>query len=82
MTIAIKTRNFSPNKTELTYEQSGFGWAPGQEKRFEGMGVNRIKYGKNYNRGKDVCVGCDKFKGTNSAVSEHCSLPASEYCQK
>lgn len=36
MAIGIKSRNFSPTKCEDTFEESGFGWAPGQEKKFNG----------------------------------------------
>ncbi len=80
--MLIKSRNFSPTKCENTFEKDGFGWAPGQEKKFEGVVVNRKNYGKNYNRGTGVCEKCDKFKGKKSAVSEHCSLPVNEHCQK
>ena len=34
--MLIKSRNFSPTKCENTFEGDGFGWAPGQEKKFEG----------------------------------------------
>ncbi len=85
MTIAIKTRNFSLNKNKMegTFDKGdGLGWAPGYEKTFEGTGIDSVRYGKNYNRGIGICVKCDKFRGKESAVSEHCSLPAKERCQK
>ncbi len=52
MTILTKSRNFSPNKTELTYEQGGFGWAPGQEKLFKGKQspMAAKKYRKGYDK--------------------------------
>ena len=34
--MLIKSRNFSPTKCEKTFEKDGFGWAPGQEKKFKG----------------------------------------------
>ncbi|KKN73456.1 hypothetical protein LCGC14_0400310 [marine sediment metagenome] len=49
--MLIKSRNFSPNKTELTFEQSGFGWAPGQEKKFEGRRTPGAV--KNFRKGYD-----------------------------
>ena len=82
MTIGIKTRNFSPNKTERTFDKAGFGWAPGYEKKFEGTGINRIRYGKNYSQMKRVCKKCDKFTGKEGTAGEHCRLPADEHCQK
>ena len=52
MTIGIKTRNFSPTKTEKTFEQDGLGWAPGYEKKFEGMATPASikKYRDNYDK--------------------------------
>lgn len=80
--MLIKSRNFSPTKCENTFEKDGFGWAPGREKKFKGSILNRVRYGKNYNRAMGICEGCDKFKGKKAAVSKHCSLPANEHCQK
>ena len=79
--MLIKSRNFSPNKTELTYEQSGFGWAPGSEKKFEGTVIDRIRYRKNYSRMKGNCAKCDKLTDKKGTAGEHCSLPANENCQ-
>ena len=53
--MLIKSRNFSPTKCENTFEKDGFGWAPGQEKRFEGVGINSVRYGKNFSMMKGVC---------------------------
>lgn len=82
--MLIKSRNFSPTKCENTFEKDGFGWAPGQEKKFEGVGikVNSPRYGKNYSRAFGICSGCDKFTGKEGTKGEHCSLPANERCQK
>ena len=81
MTIGIKTRNFSPNKTELDFNQGGgLGWAPGQEKKFEGVGIDNIRYGKNYSRMDGTCLRCGKYKGNIGTAGEHCSLPANESC--
>ena len=82
MSIGIKSRNFSPTKCENTWEKDGFGWAPGQEKKFEGQVVNRIRYGKNYQQAVGICNKCDKFTGKTGTNGEHCSLPANEHCQK
>ncbi len=76
MTIGIKSRNFSPTKTENTFEKSGFGWAPGQEKKFEGMGINQARYAKNYQNAAGICKTClnvDKSK-LNTCTGEHCKL--------
>lgn len=82
MGILIKSRNFSPTKCERTFEKDGFGWAPGQEKKFEGQVINRIRYGRNYSRAFGTCLKCDKFTGKTGTKGEHCSLPANEHCQK
>ena len=79
--MLIKSRNFSPTKCENTFEKDGFGWAPGQEKRYK-CRVNKIRYNKNFSRGQGTCLKCDKFKGKKAKVGEHCSLPANEHCQK
>lgn len=80
--MLIKSRNFSPTKCENTFEKDGFGWAPGQEKKFKGRGENKIKYSKNFSRGLGTCLQCDKFTGKKAKVGEHCSLPDNEHCQK
>jgi len=85
--MLIKSRNFTPNKTERTFEEGGgYGWAPGQEKTFKGRVINTIRYSKNYSLMKGNCRKCDKLsknglpsRGTNG---EHCSLPINEHCQK
>jgi hypothetical protein len=80
--MLIKSRNFSPTKTENTFEKDGFGWAPGQEKKFEGTHRNSPRYGKNYSRIFGTCRGCDKYTFKSGTAGEHCSLPANEHCQK
>ena len=81
--MLIKSRNFSPTKTEGTYEKDGFGWAPGQEKKFEGMGINKIKFGKGYSLAFGECQkGCSKFTGKTKVAGQHCSLPENEHCEK
>lgn len=82
--MLIKSRNFSPTKCENTFERDGYGWAPGQEKKFEGRGIdtNSPRYGKNYSRMTGLCAKCDKFTDIDKATGEHCSLPANERCQK
>ncbi len=82
MTIGIKSRNFSPTKCENTFEKDGFGWAPGQEKKFEGTERNTVRFEKNYQRMKGICAKCDKFTGKKGTAGEHCSLPMNEGCQK
>ncbi len=80
--MLIKSRNFSPTKCEDTWEKSGFGWAPGQEKRFVGVVKNSILYGKNYELMRGTCKKkCDKYTGEEGTNGEHCILPASEHCQ-
>ncbi len=79
--MLIKTRNFSPTKCENTTDKDGFGWAPGHEKKFEGVGGNKCQYNKNFTRAKGLCIECDKYIGDASPVSKHCSLPDSENCQ-
>ena len=82
--MLIKTRNFSLSKEKMegTFDKGdGLGWAPGYEKKFEGVGINKIKYGKNYSKMKGVCKKCDKFTD-KTGVGEHCSLPVNEHCQK
>jgi len=80
--MLIKSRNFSPTKCENTFEKDGFGWVPGQEKKFKGRGSNSIRYGKNFSRMQDTCLGCDKHTGKKGTAGEHCSLPVNEHCQK
>lgn len=80
--MLIKSRNFSPTKCEDTCEKDGFGWAPGEEKKFEGTHTNSPRYGKNYQLMKGICRKCDKFTGKKGTAGEHCSLPANEHCQK
>jgi hypothetical protein len=80
--MLIKSRNFSPTKCENTWEKDGFGWAPGQEKRFEGTVINKIRYGKNYEHMMGTCKKCDKYTGKTGTNGEHCALPANEHCQK
>lgn len=48
----IKSRNFSPTKCENTWEKDGLGWAPGQEKKFEGKRTREAirNYRNNYDR--------------------------------
>lgn len=82
--MLIKTRKFSPTKTENTFEKDGFGWAPGMEKKFEGKSINTNspQYGKNYSLAFGHCKKCDKYTGNKGNKGEHCSLPANEHCQK
>lgn len=80
--MLLKSRNFSPTKCENTFEKDGFGWAPGQEKKFEGTVINRIRYGKNFSMMIGACRKCDKSTGEKGTAGEHCSLPANEHCQK
>ncbi len=83
MTIGIKTRTFSPNKTERTFDEAGgFGWTPGNEKRFEGAQSNSARYTKNYSRMHGDCVKCGKFTDKPGTAGEHCSLPVNEHCEK
>ncbi len=79
--MLIKSRNFSPTKCEDTFEKSGFGWAPGQEKHFEGTQSTSARYTKNYSQMTGDCVKCDKYKGEPSTDGSHCSLPTNEHCQ-
>ena len=80
--MLIKSRNFSPKKCEGTFEKDGFGWAPGQEKKFEGMGINKIKFGKGYSLAFGDCQECSKFTGKVKVAGQHCSLPENEHCEK
>ena len=80
--MLIKSRNFSPTKCEDTFEKDGFGWAPGSEKKFEGVGINKVRYGKNFSRMKGICRKCSKFTGKKGTNGEHCSLPTNEHCQE
>jgi len=82
--MLIKTRNFSPGKQEKTFENDGFGWAPGQEKKFEGTEQrDNIRYGKNYQRMRGVCKRCENYTGVKTGTKgEHCSLPLNEGCPK
>jgi len=83
--MLIKSRNFTPNKCEKTFEADGFGWAPGYEKKFEGSHKNSQRYGKNYSRMKGMCLKCDKYKPdvkVTGSGCEYCSLPENEHCQK
>ncbi|KKN73183.1 hypothetical protein LCGC14_0403560 [marine sediment metagenome] len=79
--MLIKSRNFSPTKCEGTYEKDGFGWAPGQEKKFEGTQSNSARYTKNYSLAFGACKKCDKYEGKPSTDGSHCSLPINEHCQ-
>lgn len=79
--MLIKSRNFTANKSEESWEKSGFGWNPDYVKRFEGQGIDKIRYGKNFSQGTGVCKKCDKFTGKTGTKGEHCSLPANEHCQ-
>ena len=78
--MLIKSRNFSPTKCENTWEKDGFGWAPGQEKKFEGTQSNSARFTKNYSLMKGDCEKCDKRTGKKGTAGEHCSLPANEHC--
>ncbi len=92
--MLIKSRNFSPTKCEKTFEEDGFGWAPGQEKKFEGVSrgakekaLSRVRFSKNYAKCYGICIVscCDKYKPdakTTGKGCEHCSLPLNEGCQK
>ena len=80
--MLIKSRNFSPTKCENTFEKDGFGWAPGQEKKFEGTVINRVRYGKNFSFMKGFCNKCDRFTGKEGTAGQHCSLQANEHCPK
>lgn len=80
--MLIKSRNFSPTKTENTFEESGFGWAPGQEKKFKGIRINKIKYGKGISLAFGDCKTCSKFTGIKKVSGQHCSLPENEHCEK
>jgi len=80
--MLIKSRNFSPTKCENTWEKDGTGWAPGEEKRFEGVAINSIRFGKNFQQGLGICKKCDKFTGKSGTNGEQCSLPVNERCQK
>ena len=50
--MLIKSRNFSPTKCENTFERDGFGWAPGQEKKFKGKRTPEAieNYRNNYDK--------------------------------
>ncbi|HDZ38206.1 MAG TPA: hypothetical protein ENH62_07970 [Marinobacter sp.] len=75
MTIGIKTRNFSPTKTEKTFEQDGLGWAPGYEKKFEGVDIKKERYDKNYSRMVGTCDKCEHFdKTVDKADGSHCKV--------
>ncbi|KKL15521.1 hypothetical protein LCGC14_2504740 [marine sediment metagenome] len=82
MAIGIKSRNFSPTKCEDTFEKSGFGWAPGQEKNFKGMRINKIKLGKGVSLAFGDCKLCSKFTGKVKIAGQHCNLPENEHCEK
>jgi hypothetical protein len=84
MSVCIKSRNFTPNKTELTFEQGGgLGWAPGYEKQFRGIETKTTPlYGKNYSRAFGQCKVCSKFTGKTGTNGEHCGLPENMECEK
>ena len=82
--MLTKVRNFSLNKDKMegTFDKGdGLGWAPGYEKRFEGVGGNNIRYGKNYSQMKGHCLKCDCFTGETGTNGEQCSLPMNESCK-
>ena len=81
--MLIKNRRFRPDKCEDTFEKTGFGWAPGMEKKFEGTGIktNSARYSKNFSRMKGFCLKCDKYTDKKGTSGEHCSLPGNEQCQ-
>lgn len=71
--MLIKSRNFSPTKCEGTCENGGLGWAPGYEKKFEGMGIDPERYGKNFERMMGNCDKCRQFdKSVTRADGSHC----------
>ena len=79
--IGIKTRNFTANKTERNFvEGGGLGWAPGQERKFEGTGINTIRYGKNHSKIFGTCKKCKQFTEKKGTAGEHCSLPRDKAC--
>jgi len=80
MTITIKSRNFSPTKTENTWEKDGVGWAPGSEKKFDGVVSNSIRYGKNFSFMKGTCKKCENKTDKKGTNGEHCALPRNEGC--
>ena len=91
--MLIKTRNFSLNKDKMegTFDKGdGLGWAPGYEKKFEGVGrgrpertLGRARYTKGHSRMKGDCLKCDKFNPkAKGATGQHCKLPEMMECQK
>ena len=91
--MLIKTRNFSldKNKMEGTFDKGdGLGWAPGYEKKFEGVGrpgseraLGRTRYSKGYSLMVGDCLKCDKLKpNAKGSAGKHCKLPETMECQK
>ena len=74
--MLIKSRNFTPNKCELDYNQGGgLGWAPDQVKKFEGVEQrNSVRYEKNYSRMTGTCDKCQSYKDVNKTDGTHCKL--------
>lgn len=73
--MLIKTRAFSPNKVEKTYDHAGgLGWAPGYEKKFEGVEQrDNTRYEKNFALLKGICEKCGFFiKDATGTKGEHC----------
>lgn len=79
----MKVRNFRP-KPAQSFDKSpdGLGFAPEYMGKREGIGINKIRYGKNFSQGTGVCKKCDKFTGETGTNGEHCSLPVNEHCQQ
>lgn len=81
--MLIKSRNFSPTKCEDTCENGGLGWAPGYEKKFEGMDIKKERYDKMFNRLKMLCDKCKLFdKTVDRADGSHCKLGKGVKCPK
>lgn len=78
--MLIKSRNFSPTKCEGTFEKTGFGWAPGQEKRFIAK-FDRKRFGKGHSLAFGTCKGCARYTGSKR-IGEHCNLPADIHCER
>ncbi len=71
---------FNTSKCETTFDKDGFGFAPGYEKKFEGVEVDRIRLDKNLARFHGLCKNCDKHTGKKGTNGEHCDQPVNESC--
>lgn len=86
MVVAIRKRNFrlDHDKQHGTFDKSadGLGWGPEYVAKSEGVVVNRIRYAKNFQLMKKICLKCDRFTDSKGTVGEHCNLASNEGCDK